>query len=171
MTFFVIQVRTGEEGRYLKQAEKRLPLPEQRLWWPRRALRVRRRGRWIDEVASIFPGYVFLQSDRLSPELYWALKQIEGFGRFLKDNQHIEPLNARDQAVLQHFLAFGQVVERSRVVFDLHKKIKVLAGPLEGLEGRIIKVDRRKGRARVRLELYENSFLIDFGFDALEASS
>jgi hypothetical protein len=26
-------------------------------------------------------------------------------------------------------------------------------------------VDRRKGRARVRLELYENSFLIDFGFD------
>jgi transcriptional antiterminator NusG len=36
------------------------------------------------------------------------------------------------------------------------------------MEGLIVKVDRRKGRARVRLELYENSFLIDFGFDALE---
>jgi len=28
-----------------------------------------------------------------------------------------------------------------------------------------VRVDRRKRRARVRLELYENSFLIDFGFE------
>jgi transcriptional antiterminator NusG len=36
------------------------------------------------------------------------------------------------------------------------------------MEGRVVKVDRRKGRARIRLELYEDSFMIDFGFDALE---
>ena len=35
----------------------------------------------------------------------------------------------------------------------------------------IVRVDRRKGRARVRLELYENSFLIDFGFEAIESLS
>jgi transcriptional antiterminator NusG len=32
------------------------------------------------------------------------------------------------------------------------------------MEGNIIKVDRRKGRAKVKLELYKDSFTVDFGF-------
>ena len=54
------------------------------------------------------------------------------------------------------------------MVFDEHNRIRVISGPLKGLEGQIVKVDRRKGRARVKLELYEDSFMIDFGFDSLE---
>jgi hypothetical protein len=34
----------------------------------------------------------------------------------------------------------------------------------------IVRVDRRKGRAKVRLEMYDNSFEVDFGFEALEAA-
>jgi transcriptional antiterminator NusG len=168
MAFFVIQVRTGKEPQYLKQAEAFLSAPEQRLYWPRRDLRIRRRGVWKDSVASIFPGYLFLQSDSIPPQLYRALRRIPGFFRFLRDNQHIEPLSARDREILLHFLSYGEVVRRSKVYFDEDKRIRVISGPLEGMEGRIVKVDRRKGRARVRLELYEDSFLIDFGFDALE---
>jgi transcriptional antiterminator NusG len=33
----------------------------------------------------------------------------------------------------------------------------------------IVRVDRRKGRAKVRLAMYDNSFEVDFGFDSLEA--
>ena len=44
----------------------------------------------------------------------------------------------------------------------------MLAGPLKGLEGYIQKVDRRKGRARVKLDLYQESFHIDFGFEFME---
>ena len=40
---------------------------------------------------------------------------------------------------------------------------------MEGLEGRIVKIDRRKQRARIRLDLYDNSHLIDLGFEELEA--
>jgi len=40
---------------------------------------------------------------------------------------------------------------------------------LKDLEGRIVRVDRRKGRARVRLELYADSFEVDFGFEALDS--
>ncbi|UCG00129.1 MAG: antiterminator LoaP [Spirochaetaceae bacterium] len=163
-----MQVRTGKEKQYLKQADKVLRAPEQRLYWPRRALRIRREGAWKDSVAAIFPGYLFLQSEDIPPPLYWALRRIPGFLRYLKDNQHIEPLNTRDREILQHFLSYGEIVQRSRVFFDQDRRIRVISGPLMGMEGRIVKVDRRKGRARVRLELYENSFLIDFGFDALE---
>ena len=167
-TFFVIQVRTGKEPQYIKHAGNFLEAPGEQLHWPRRNLRIRRQGVWRDSIASIFPGYLFLQAESIAPQLYWKLKRIPGFIRFLKDNQHIEPLNPRDREILIHFLSYGEIVQRSRVYFDQDKRIRVVSGPLKGMEGRIVKVDRRKGRARVRLELYEDSFLIDFGFDALE---
>jgi len=168
MAFFVIQVRTGNEQQFIQQAEKLLKAPSERLYWPRRALRIRRQGKWRDSVAAIFPGYLFLQIESISQPLYGALKRISGFVRYLKDNQHIEALTERDREILLHFLSYGEIVERSRVYFDRDNRIRVISGPLRGMEGRVVKVDRRKGRARIRLEFYEDSFLIDFGFDALE---
>jgi transcriptional antiterminator NusG len=168
MSFFVIQVRTGREQEYLQRAREVLSAPGQAIRWPRRNLRVRKGGLWRDRVAPIFPGYLFLQADGVPPELYWRMRRLSGFLRFLKDNQHIEPLGPRDREILVHFLSYGEIVDRSKVVFDENRRIRVISGPLKSLEGRIVKVDRRKGRARVALELYEDAFLIDFGFDCLE---
>ncbi len=125
---------------------------------------------WRNTVAPIFSGYVFLQADEVSPQLFWTLRRVPGFLRFLKSNENIVPLSRRDQDLLEHFLSFGQVVDRSLALFDETKKIKIVAGPLKGLEGSIAKVDRRKGRARVKLDLYEDAFFIDFGFQDLEQS-
>jgi len=171
MNFYVIQVRTGREREYLKRARDVLSAPEQRLRWPRRNLRIRRRGVWQDCVAPIFPGYLFLQAEGVPPQLYRSMKGLPGFMRFLKDNQHIEPLGPRDRDIGLHFLAYGEIVDRSKVVFDENRRIRVISGPLKDLEGRIVKVDRRKGRARVALELAETAFLIDFGFDCLEEAA
>jgi len=174
MTFFVIQVGTGDEDRFMRRARKELDgaaqpgAPRMTVWWPRRSMRIRSRGRWRESVASIFPGYLFLEAPDVSPELYQRVKRIPGFRRFLRDNHNIEPVSPRDREVIQHFISAGEVVHRSTVVFDKQNRIRVISGPLKGLEGRIVKVDRRKGRARVKLELYEDSFMIDFGFDSLE---
>jgi transcription termination/antitermination protein NusG len=43
----------------------------------------------------------------------------------------------------------------------------VINGPLKGLEGKIVKVDKRKGRAKVKLDLYDESFLVDLSFELL----
>ncbi|MQY76888.1 MAG: antiterminator LoaP [Spirochaeta sp.] len=168
MTYYVIQVQTRMEDKYLQLAANIVEEKQVRLLWPRRKLRIRRRGVWKDSLAPIFPGYLFIESELISPELYWQIRRVPGFVRFLKDNHNIEPLAKRDQELLTHFLSFGEVVERSRVFFDENKRIRVLQGPLKGLEGKIVKVNRRKGRAGVKLDLYEKSFLIDFGFELLE---
>jgi len=168
MTYYVIQVQTRKEDKYLHLAANIIEENQVHLLWPRRNLRIRRRGIWKKYLAPIFPGYLFIESEKISPELYSQIKRIPGFLRFLKDNHNIEPLAKRDQELLTHFLSFGEVVDRSKVFFDENKRIRVLQGPLKGLEGKIVKVNRRKGRARVELDLYEESFLIDFGFELLE---
>jgi transcriptional antiterminator NusG len=90
----------------------------------------------------LFPEYVFLRAERVDETSWHSLRTLPGFIRFLPASDRILPLDNRDQATLLHFLSFGEVVEKS--------------------------VDRRKGRARVRLEIYQDSFVIDFGFEALE---
>jgi transcriptional antiterminator NusG len=51
------------------------------------------------------------------------------------------------------------------VRFNENDRIEVIDGPLAGMEGRIVRVDRRKGRARVKLDLYDDSFAIDLGIE------
>ena len=169
MAFYVIQVQPRNEGDYVSNARRKLSESDGRLHWPRRNLRIRRRGIWHDSTAPVFPGYVFLEAIQLSPPLFALLKSVPGFHRFLKSNRDIVPLTGADEAILLHFLSFGEIVGRSQVRFADRNRVVVLSGPLTGLEGKIVKIDRRKGRARVNLDLYDSPFVIDFGFDDLGA--
>lgn len=174
MNYFVIQVITREEEKYIRLAHQALkmnptvPTGSGRLIWPRRRLTIRKKGKEKSSLAPLFPGYIFWEGGEVFPELYWTLKRVPGFIRFLKSNQEIEPLGGENLRVLHHFLRFGEVAAPSKVYFDENSRIRVAEGPLKGMEGLIVKVDRRKRRAKVRLSLYEDSFMVDFGFELME---
>lgn len=173
MKIYVIQVRTRAEEKFLTLARRALKTSGLEegvgtFHWPRRQVTIRRKGRKLPSQAPIFPGYIFLEAEEVTPGVYWTLKGISGFFQFLKSNRAIEPLTGSDKRLLLHFLSFGEILGKSKIVFDKNKRIRVLEGPLKGLEGLIVKVDRRKGRAKVKLSLYENSFLVDFSFDVIE---
>ncbi len=141
-----------------------------RLLWPRRRLTIIKRGIRKQVLAPIFPGYLFYETEAISAGVFHLLKHPSGFVKFLKDNHNIRPLAGEDRELLLHFISFGEIVDRSKAYLDANRRVRVASGPLKGLEGRIVKVDKRKGRAKVRLSLYENSFLIDFGFDLLSTA-
>ena len=168
MNYFVVQVKTREEERYRSLARQVLHDSPVRLVFPKRRLRQLRRGNWKDILKPLYPGYIFLEGDELTVEDYWKLRKVPGFLRFLETNANIKPIEGADRELLLHFLRFGEVVEKSKVTFDSDSRIRVLEGPLAGLEGRIIKIDKRKGRAKVRLDLYKSTFPVDLGFDVIE---
>jgi len=67
---------------------------------------------------------------------------------------------------LKHFLS-GNVVGLSQVSFDENQRIVIKSGPLKGMEGKITKVDKRKKRVKVQLDMYKESFLVDFGYEVV----
>jgi len=141
------------------------------MYFPQRSLDIRRKGKTATSKLPIFPGYIFLElSDEDSIFRYhWAFRKTEGFFRFLRSNQDIAPLQNRDLELLLHFIKkVGPLAGKSKVYFDENSRIVVLAGPLSGLEGRIVKADKRKGRAKIKLDLYGDSFCIDLAFEVLE---
>lgn len=172
MSLYVVSVQPRREERFIHTARQLArpgeALPSQLSFhWPRRKLTIRRKGRAVETLAAVFPGYVFVDAPSISDQIFRSLKSIPGFYRFLESNDRIRPLTGRDQEIVAHFLKFGDVIGKSTVTLDNNQRIRVLHGPLEGLEGMIVKVDMRKQRAKVRLDLYNESFLVDFGFELL----
>ena len=170
MAFYVVSVRNGKESAFLAVARRSGELEGVRFHWPRRRLTIRRKGKRIESLAPLFSGYLFLETESITEPIFRTTKRLPGFYRFLESNDRIRPLSGGDLELVGHFIKLGEIIGKSQVTFDENSRIVVQNGPLSGLEGKIVKVDRRKQRAKVRLDLYKESFLVDFGFELIVAT-
>jgi transcriptional antiterminator NusG len=169
--YYALQVKTRSEDKYIrlfKALHPEVPFP---LYFPQRRIDIRRRGVVRQSTAAVFPGYVFVETEDENILTHqWAFRRTDGFYRFLRSNQHICPLENRDLELVLHFIKrAGPVAGVSRVYFNENARIVVVEGPLMGLEGKIIKVDKRKKRAKIKLDLYDDSFAIDLAFEVIGA--
>ncbi|MDR1127892.1 MAG: antiterminator LoaP [Treponema sp.] len=174
MKYYAIQVKTRGEEKYIRLFRAGHPDFEAEIYFPQRRLDERRGGVVFARQTGIFPGYIFLELENDDSILrhHWNFRRTEGFFRFLKSNQNIRALEGRDLETVLHFIKrVGPVAGKSRAYFNENSRIVVVDGPLLGLEGKIIKVDKRKGRARIKLDLYDDSFSIDLAFETIEPSS
>jgi transcriptional antiterminator NusG len=171
--YYAIQVKTRGELKYLRLLRALHPELTMPIHFPQRILDIRRAGKIVASKSAIFPGYVFAELEDTESMLryHWDFRRTDGFFRFLRSNQDIAPLQGKDLEVVLHFIKnVGPLAGKSKVVFDEHSRIVVVEGPLSGLEGKIIKVDKRKGRAKIKLDLYDDSFSIDLAFEVLGAA-
>ena len=168
LQYYVIHVLTGKEKKYIDVARHDLS-EDVRIIWPRRRLSIRKEGIVKEGVSSLYPGYLFLETRELADKSITALRNAHGFVRFLKNNYDITPLDNRDRDLFLELISYGEIIPKSLVVFDANSRIRVVEGPLKQLEGAIVKVDQRKGRAKVRLHLHGKTQLVDLGFEVIEA--
>lgn len=167
LQYYVIHVLTGKEKKYIDWTRQTLH-DEVRVVRPRRRLSLRKAGIVKEGVSSLYPGYLFLETKELADQSIVALRKAPGFVRFLKSDYDIIPLDKRDRELFLELISYGEIIPKSRVVFDDNSRIRVIDGPLKQLEGAIVKVDQRKGRAKVKLHLQGKSLLVDLGFEVME---
>ena len=167
MLYYAIQVRSADEEAFIARSVKALKDDPRRFFAPKRILKEQKGGKTVRQARSVFPGYVFFETEELDLPTRWTIRRVRGFLRFLNDTANPTALNDRDRQLLLRFISFGKAADISKVVFDENERIVVLEGPLKGLEGQMVKVDRRRGRAKVKLDMCETGFLVDFGFEAV----
>ncbi|MDR1575435.1 MAG: antiterminator LoaP [Treponema sp.] len=172
LKYYALQVKTRGEDKFIRLFQALHPEVPFPIFFPQRRIDIRRKGVVRQSMAAIFPGYVFLEIDEGEGEDIlthkWAFRRTEGFFQFLRSNRNIQPLKDRDLNLVLHFIKkVGPVAGVSKVYFNENARIVVVEGPLMGLEGKIIKVDKRKGRAKIKLDLYDDSFAIDLAFEVI----
>ncbi|KFN07276.1 MULTISPECIES: antiterminator LoaP [Paenibacillus] len=162
MNWYVLHVLTGEELNVQKRLAR--TAPHIRTLVPRRKLMERRQGSMKEVSRLLFPGYVFA----------YTLLDNESYYKMIGPDGVIEVLGRPDPAAvpfkeMAHVLKWcedSQLIGVSKVHDG--DRITVIDGPLKSMEGQIVRVDRRKGRARVRLTLFGEPKEIDFGIEMIE---
>ncbi len=167
---YILQVTTGREQYFCTHARKLLhPEENIRLIIPKREMWIRKQGKMFRSVKPIFPGYVFISGEQVSESAQITCRRCPGYIRFLnRDGGNLKPVSKSDRLLITQLINHGEVAGLSKVTFDKNKRIRALSGPLLGCEGKIIKVDRRKQRAKVKFLLNGKTFLIDFQYEEIE---
>ena len=168
MAYYVVRVAPRQEEAFLQTSAKLIVEEGVAMVFPRRRMEHLKRGKRVQAEVALFPGYVFLRADAgLDAELYGRIKALHGFTHFLRQGMEVSEVKGKDLELLGHFLKFGEVTPTSQVVYDANQRIRVISGPMEGLEGNIIHVDKRKRRAKIRLDFDHGTFTITLGFELM----
>ena len=170
MNYYAIQVKTRSEKKFIRLFRSNHPDITFPIHFPQRQLNIKKKGQLKPANFAIFPGYLFVEAEEDGDLIahQWDFRRTEGFYRFLKSNHDITPLSNKDLELVLHFINNGGIAGRSKVYFNENSRIVVVDGPLSGLEGMIFKVDRRKGRAKIKLDIYDASFTVDLAFEVIE---
>lgn len=170
MYYFAIQVSTGYENQFKQKLLFKIEnLYTVSLQIPVHIKPIRKQGKIKNNEQIVFPGYVFLEySEKEIPlSLITIIQKIPYFIRILPQTLSPLPLSVQDTKLLSYFLQ-PKSKQISTVYFDENDKIVVVDGILKDLEGYIIKVNKRKQRAKVCIDMCKTPYIIEVAFENLQ---
>lgn len=165
--WYVIQVRTGTEESIRKQCEKLVDhYSMKRCFIPYQERLKRYRGQWHKELMPLFPGYIFADSQDVNL-LFRELKRVSGLTKLLETGSVIVPLTLEEMNFLKQLGKEDQIVTISKGLI-VNSQVKILEGPLKGLEGAICKIDRHKRKAWLELAIFGRKMRVEVGVEILK---
>ena len=167
MEYYCVMVLTGEEKSFCNAAKTTLKesFPDTEFFSFERRLFTPRRG-WFE--APLFSGYIFFYTQTLTHELFAELRKIKGFCHILRDNQNPEKITGHSLDELKLFIRNGEHWGISKVQFLAGQKIKAVSGPLMGLEGNIVAVNKKKKQITVQSTLTTDGKRFDLLYEDTE---
>lgn len=169
MPVFAAHIESGKEERIVQDINRLLGSSLE-AFCPLRELVVRKKGKEQKKDVPLFSGYLFINSVDFNPEKLGLIRRISGFYRVLPSNRDVQPLPPADIEVIQSLFNKHYKAPMSKAYFDENQRIRIIEGPLKGKEGLIVKVDKRKGRAKIKVNAFNSEHFIDLGFWTIQSA-
>ena len=138
-----------------------------RFFVPKRQMRERKKGKWSNVLRTLFPGYVLINGS-MDVEDYYNFKNVPGMWKLLGVDEELLPIPEWEVGQITRFISRGEIIGPSDLKEEEGGQVRVVAGPLTGMDGQIIRIDRRKGRAKVKMLFMGEERIIDFAVNLLE---
>lgn len=164
--WYVLFVKTNQEEKAKKILEKELG-NEFKAIVTTRELKERKEGKWRNIKRKLFPGYVLLKGN-IDIDTYYKIKEIPSIIKLLRDEEEILTVDERELQVLKILIDNADNNIGISTLYKENDVVKITSGPLVGLEGQIIKIDARKGRAKVRLCFMNEERLVELGIELVD---
>ncbi|MGG4215507.1 antiterminator LoaP [Paenibacillus alvei] len=190
MSWYVLHVETGQENVVRAMIRKFYNPSSMYAIVPKRRLLEKRQGHIYEVCRTIFPGYVFVNTE-MNAKTYNDLRRLPKCYRLLNNFNHryhqIESkeirVNPEDRIESYSFSKIDdeemrpilQLIDKDEIIgysslYLRNTRAVVCDGPLTGEEERIKKIDARKKRARIILRLNGAEKYIDVGIKIVSVS-
>ena len=133
-----------------------------RALYPKQVQHTWSKGKMVDIIHDLLPGYVFWETDNLSR--IQDIKKEEGFIGFLPNDNGIKPLSAKDTELVTSFLQYGRVIPILNVEFDVNDRIVIVDGMFKGMEGYISDVNRSNKRINFAVTLMDGKRILSLSY-------
>lgn len=157
--WYVMQVRAGSEPTVCKKILKMVePDLYESVFVPMIEMVYKQQGEYKKVWRAMFPGYLFVISDRID-QVHYACKQIVEMTKILRGDLGFQRLPDDEVSFLLSLYDDYYQLGMSEGVVE-HDKIVVTKGPLCGHEGSIRKIDRHKRIAFVEMAFLGQTTLV-----------
>lgn len=186
--YYVLQVTPGEEEK--TEALIMAILPGDlygECFYLTKHMRKKFHKRWVDIQEKLLPGYVFIATENVK-EVFLELKRVPMLTNILgRDGGSFSELSMRDAKWLEKIKDVGvrntiknkgtgninkswYEVGLSQVHVYEGNEIKIVSGPLKGIEGTVRKINLHKRIAEVEIQFIKRKIVIYLGIEMLEST-
>lgn len=153
MNWYVLFVMGGKEEKiceFFKQENIHAFLPKMEVLY-------RKQGNFYPKEKLMFPSYVFIESDLEHTAFHQKLLDVKqkkkGIIKELKfDDEGTPALTQEEKELIEKLIGRSKVMKHS-IGYIEGDQVIVTDDPLQGLESKIIKIDRHKRRALIEIEM------------------
>ena len=154
--WYVIRVQSREEEKakdLLQQNGFEVKVIYRDAFW-------KKKGKVEMKRQILFPGYLFIVSELNAYDFNELFQNIRyKYGKYYKnlkyDNTGTPALSDEEKRMIMHLIGDNDVVEASIGIIEGDKVI-IMDGPLLGLEGNIVYIDRHKRMAKLEMDFLGN---------------
>lgn len=165
--WYVVQVRRGSEDFTAERC--RALIPDSILiqcFVPKYKHMKRYHGKWHYETDVLFPGYVFMVTDRVA-DLFTKLKEVPDFTSLLgNDGEAVYPIYKEEVLFLLRYDPEHHNLDMSEG-YIIGDAITITSGPLMGHEGLIKKIDRHKRLAFLEVDIMGQVTTVKVGLEII----
>jgi transcriptional antiterminator NusG len=164
--WYAVFVSTGEEDITRKMLELNLGT-EFKILVPKRKLKERKAGTWQWVTRTLLPGYILINGV-IEAVTFMKIKETAGVIKLLENEGEPSIITREEIDILSQLTIDNEVIDVSNVVIE-GETIQVIDGPLKSLEGIVEKVNKRKGRVKVRLSFFGEKRSVELSIRIVEA--
>ena len=139
-----------------------------RVFYPKIIQRKWVKGTALEELRTLLPGYVFVYTDE-PVEYPRAAFRLSFVVRLLGNEDVNYVLQADDEKFAMMLLGCGGTIGILKA-YQEGDRVKLAEGALGGIEGEIIKLDRRHGRAKIQYQFAGTACTTWVGYDLIEGN-
>ena len=129
-----------------------------------------RKGQKVQEAQKLFPGYVFINANNITGEIYNLINSIPKVMGFLGGKNNPQPVaDSKMEEILK--LCLEQNLNSKSLIFEIGESLNIIEGPFESFTGVVEDFDLEKQKVKISVLIFGCATSVELDVNQVEKVS